>query len=54
MFVAILSAIGFFSGLIVASMLHRARGRLALAAVGIATWAARDLYRGARTMSGSR
>jgi uncharacterized membrane protein YciS (DUF1049 family) len=37
MFIAILFAIGFFLGLIVASMLRRARGRLALAVAGIVT-----------------
>ena len=44
MFIAILFAIGFFLGLIVASMLRRARGRLALAVVGIATWIAYAIY----------
>lgn len=44
MLIAILCAIGFFSGLIVASTLRHARGRLALAGGGIAIWIAYAIY----------
>jgi hypothetical protein len=43
-FIAVLFAIGFFFGLIVALVLRRARGRLALAVVGIAIWIAYAIY----------
>ena len=44
MLIAILFAIGLFSGLIVASMLRRARGRLTVAVAGIVTWIAYTIY----------
>jgi hypothetical protein len=44
MFIAILFASGLLPGLVVAAMLRRARGRLALAALGIATWIAYTIY----------
>ena len=44
MFIAILFAIGFSSGLIVAAMLRHARGRLALAALGVVAWIAYAIY----------
>lgn len=44
MFIAILFAVGFFLGLIVASLLRHARGRLWLAVAGIATWIVYAIY----------
>ena len=44
MFIAILFATGFFLGLVAASILRHARGRLALAVAGVVAWIAYAIY----------
>ena len=44
MFIAVLFLSGLIAGLVAASLLRRARGRLALAVVGIATWIAYAIF----------